>query len=423
MQKISLGWAVLCCATFGCSGQSEQREQPGTDGPSTATSADQGAPEMLQVRGRNYIRRDLLTAAEYDQIVYEGRASLPSTTPEVLAAQMRGHTIANGVSYIELEPNVELARELLANPNFKAGTQQRAPREERGVIGSDTRTHSTPNNTYPNTTIGFIETGCSGTKIGARTIYTAAHCIYETTSANAWYCQNGSTAQSCANWPRWRFGVEDGGGFTNWTANGCHWQTIPNAFVSLTDPNTGSEETWWDFARWDYAVVDLRQCVTGNTGWLGTWIPGDATLTDNTFFLRGYPGRATCPSGSVGTVGSPAPGGGVTGSDCPGTGNWPGSTWRYNSDTSKPFSGAEIWTSSDTNVNPGSQQAAGSISTTIDVTQGNSGSGLYYLFAAGDRRVVGVASSSGSAANRFNRFTSEVYNFFVANSDYPDDTL
>lgn len=406
---------MLLGGLFGCSGRAERSDVGSLD------EIAGGAPETVELRGRTLMRRDLWSDDEYQRIIFEGRANQPSTSPEVLAAQMRGHTIANGVYYIELQPDVELARQILADPLYDMGTHSQAPREERNVIGTDTRAPATPNNTYPNTTIGFLETGCTGTRIGARTVYTAAHCVYSTITTNGWYCRNGFAASTCTDWPRWRFGVEDGAGFSNWTANGCHWQTIPTAFVNLTDPGGSGGETWWDFARWDYAVVDLRQCSAGNTGWLGTLIVDDATLTDSTFFVRGYPMRATCPTGAKGDLGSP-PGSGGTLSDCPGTGSYPGSTYRYNGDTTKPYTGAEIWSSNDSNVAPGTQHATASISSTIDITQGNSGSGLYFLLGTIDRRVVGVASNASSSVSRFNRFTVGVYNFMVAYSDFPDDT-
>lgn len=409
---------ALGCLIAGCSSPDRAEDGSGEAGANLLGS------EMIEIRGRAYLRRDLWSDEEFARILEEGHASLDSKMPEVLAAQLRGHSIVNGVYYIELTPNLQLAREMLANPDRTLGTAGQPPREGRVVFGSDNRSVLTNYTTYPNTTIGFLETGCTGTRIGARTVITAAHCIYETQVANAWICQNGSTSNSCGAYARWRFGVYGGSGFSGWTGQSCHVQTIPNAFVGLSNPLT--DAAWWTFARWDYAAIDLLSCSAGNTGWLGTWIASDSTLTNSTFYIRGYPARAPCPAGSAGTFGPttpPVPGGPNT--DCPGTGAWPGSTWQYNGDSTPPYSGATLWTSSNTNVNPGLSESTRTIRSDIDVTSGNSGSGLYYLYAANDRRVVGVLSSGDAevGVNRFNRFTTDVYNFFVANTDFPDDTL
>jgi hypothetical protein len=416
--------AIASVACGGTAGTDGREQEPGPD-PTTI------APETLSVKGRTYIRRDLWTQEEYERIVYEGRARQASTSARTLAAQLRGHSVYRGSYYIESEPNIALAEQILARKEA-VGTSPQEPREARWVVGSDGRAHVTTTTTdYPFRAMAFLEMGCTGTKIGARTMYTAAHCIYSTqnpTFTDGWICNDNVPRANCVSgstllWPRFRFGVEDANGFSGWTTQACHLQTVANAFISLTDPNNGSEENWYDFARWDFAVIDLTSCPAASTGWLGTWIADDTTLTNATGNVYGYPQRATCPANSDGAIGSTTNGTNVTNTSCPGTGSWPGSTYRYNGDTSSPFSGAELWGMSSTDVNPGSQQAAFTIRTTLDLTKGDSGSALYYFQAADDRRILGVFSNADTSENRFSRFTGETYDFFVAHSDFPDDTL
>jgi V8-like Glu-specific endopeptidase len=406
------------CLIAGCSSSDGAEDGAGQAGANLLGS------EMIEIRGRPYLRRDLWSDEAFERILQEGRASLDSKTPEVLAAQLRGHSIVNGVYYIELTPNLDKAREVLARPDQSLGTPGQPPREGRVIFGSDDRSVLTNYTTYPNTTIGLLETGCTGTRIGARTVITAAHCIYETQVANAWICKTVPIPTPAA---RTRDGAS---GFMVAPASPAGRVSLVTYKPSRTRSSASAIRRRMRLGGTSLAGTTQRSISSVarpvNTGWLGTWIAGDATLTNSTFFIRGYPARAPCPTGTAGTFGPPTPpmpGGPNT--DCPGSGVWPGSTWQYNGDSTPPYSGATLWTSSNANVNPGLAQATRTISSDIDVTSGNSGSGLYFLYAASDRRVVGVLSSGdvNVGVNRFNRFTTEVYNFFVTNTDFPDDTL
>jgi V8-like Glu-specific endopeptidase len=418
---------LLVVSAFGCSAAADAEAEAGPP----AGTAFGVSPETFELRGRKFLRRDLWSQEDYERVVYEGRARQPARDAKTLAAQLRGHSVRQGAYYIELEPNLALAEHILAGTSPR-GTAPQTPREPRWVVGSDERTHVTSTTTtYPFTTMAFFEMGCTGTKIGARTMYTAAHCVYSTqnpTFTDGWICNDNVVRANCVSgatllWPRFRFGVEDGNGFSGWTAQACHLQTVPNAFISLTDPNNGTEEDWYDFARWDYAVIDLTSCTASSTGWLGTFAADDTTIAGATGYVYGYPARANCPSNSDGAIGTTTNGVNVTGTSCPGTGSWPGSTYRYNADTSSPFSGAELWGMSSTDVNPGSSQAASTIRTTLDLTKGDSGSALYYFKATDDRRALGVFSNADSSENRFSRFTQETFDFFETYSDFPNDTL
>ena len=58
--------------------------------------------------------------------------------------------------------------------------------EKRSVIGTDTRTKVSPVSGFPYSAMGRIDIGCTGTFIARRTILTAGHCVYKT-STNQWY--------------------------------------------------------------------------------------------------------------------------------------------------------------------------------------------------------------------------------------------
>ena len=302
-------------------------------------------------------------------------------------------------------------------------TPSQPPREERGVFGNDTRTHKTPATTYPRRTWAFTENACTGTKIGARTMATAAHCVFDTFDNNDWRCDTGHSdwGGSCSgrSRPRWRFGVEGTTGYTPWTSANCAVPTIATAFVNLDEPVTW--EQWWELARWDYCVVDLSGCTQYNTGWLGTLPTTDQQLLDASANNVGYPARALCPADSKGEIGRTTNGKNIIETSCPGTGDWPGSTWRYSNDQ-PPYTGAQLWGMVSGNVAHGSYYASRTIGSQNDMTDGMSGASLYITLPGSDRRVIGITSVASSPVNMYNRWTTEVYNFFATYSDYPDDT-
>lgn len=409
------GWAVALLS--GCSGYGvDLGVDPDDVGTTGAAMTDDVEVAEIVVRNRVFLRRDLWSSEDIERIGYEGRPNQKSDSAEVLAAQLRGHMLRNGIYYIELEPNLDLAERILRGEGSE-GTPSQPPREGRRVIGSDSRAVAGNAMAYPGTTFGFQEIRCTGTKIGRRTMYTAAHCVYETfSSPNGWYCDDESVG-SCTNRPRWRFGVNGMTGFTNWTPYNCHGVTIPTAFVNLT-----SSSTIWEIARFDFAAVDMTGCGTDNTGWLGTIPADDATLLGIIGYNWGYPARATCPAGALGQPGFTTNGTNVLGTDCPGTGNWPGSTWQLNG-TAAPYSGARLWVSNNSNVSKGDVWGDDTIKSTVDITNGHSGGSLYYIVSGSDRRVVGCASTHGPTFNTFNRWTTGVHNFVAAFTPFPDDTL
>jgi hypothetical protein len=347
----------------------------------------------------------------------DGVASSGPVTAEKLAAQLRGHMLNGGVYYIEEEPNLEMARRILSG-EVPEPTPEGQPLEGRRVVGSDGRVHtSLANNADPNSWIGFSEIGCTANMIGYKTATTAAHCVYETQDpvfTEGWYCDNGNVVgtAACANhpYPRWRFGVEDGNGFSAWISFPCVTITVQTAYISSinnTNFTTGGQSAY-DMVRWDYAVLDLSQCPTAGMGHYGTAIFNDTQIADATGQAFGYPQRATCPDNAAGTI------------DCPGTGASPGSTYRYNSDTSKPYSGAEIWGMSSTDIVKGAFDPNQVIESSLDTTPGQSGSAMYVF--APDRRIIGhsLTGSIGNV-NVWHRFDTETYNWVDANSPFPSD--
>jgi hypothetical protein len=105
--------------------------------------------------------------------------------------------------------------------------------------------------------------------------------VYQTVGANQWYCHDGATTPGCSR-PRWRFGVNGTTAFAGWTGYNCDIINIPTAFVNLTSATSANQ---WDWARFDFAVVDLSNCSAGTKTrrcmrlwalWLGlgTWLLG-----------------------------------------------------------------------------------------------------------------------------------------------------
>jgi hypothetical protein len=126
------------------------------DAPSRATAA-----AVVQIKGREYLRADLFTADELKRMANEGRADLPPSSPEVLAAQLRAHVLKHGVYYIEREPDLELARRIIRGE--ARDTTPGVPESGRTIINGDDRALSAGTG-YPNSTFGFSEIACSALK-------------------------------------------------------------------------------------------------------------------------------------------------------------------------------------------------------------------------------------------------------------------
>lgn len=404
--------AVFLLSVGACGGESDRQAVTQTAEVDSSTITPENAPAVVERQGRSYLRRDLWTDEEYQRILRDAVPTEGTPTVAQIAARLRTHVLVGGVYYIEAEPNLEMAEAVSRGES--RSTPPGIPREPRTVLVVDGRVHSTSPQTYPHRTIAFQNTGCTATKVGRWTMITAAHCIYSN-NVDQFKCVSGTASGGvCASgWPEWRFGTEDGTGFGNFFGSTCGWQGVTSEYVAL-DGSLDTAAKQWTSARYDFGFIDLTGCTEYTTGWLGTSIASDSELLNMEGHMHGYPRYAPCPDG-VGVGNS---------LDCgPGTTNY-----RYNGDTSNPYSGAEIWGMSSTNVSAGpAGYAADTIQSDIDLTSGQSGSALWFLIAPNDRRAVGVTSihrqSSISSWNGFSRFTAAKYNWLAANSPYPEDTL
>jgi len=404
--RVGVTWSVFTL-TLGCAANTRDAgERPDSDSEFAAT-----APSLIEVRGRVLKRREDWSDQEFQRILEEGRSDLPSDTPEVLAAQLRAHVMVNGHYYIELEPDIELATKILTEPS-PPPTDGQAPREERTILGTDNRTHWTGAlSDWPGRGVGFNNTGGTGVKVAAHSMLTAAHVVYDTMDLpNGWYCGDGTVGNNCSTSPSWRFGVAGTNGFTPWTANYCWSVWVTSGFMYAN-----SSSSFWEVSRWDYAVIDTSACSDGNTGWYGTAIKTDQQLGNLNVYVLGYPDRATCPANSYGGDGSAS-----AGTDCPGTGPWPESTWRLTgAPGSVNYTGAQLWQGSDSSVTVGDVYPDQTLKSNVDITYGDSGAALDWQPIGGGHYVIGVSSQMEPSYNVFNRFTNEVYGFLQAHTPFP----
>jgi hypothetical protein len=172
------------------------------------------------------------------------------------------------------------------------------------------------------------------------------------------------------------------------------------------------------------AGIDLTGCTanTSATGWYGTWISSDSYLETTSLSRIGYPARAKCPDKSEGESGTTTNGTDIVGTTCPGTGNWPGSTWQSPGSTVAPYTTAEIWVTTVPigQTHAGAVLSAETIRSYGDTTDGDSGGPLY---SSSDFLIVGVVNGSTAgpdgAWNLFNRFSSTRYDFLHSSVPFP----
>lgn len=385
-----------------------------SDGDMPATDLALAPEEITNSRGRAFRRADMWDPAELDVINKNARvAALEETaTLEQVADGLRGQMIGpGGRIYVEVEANIELAKAVLTDLQAQdLETESIEPigpgaTELRRVFGFDNRVNSSSTSGWQ-ASIAFQEAGASGTRIGAHTMVTAAHTLYNNldTTEPGWICRDGSASTTgCSSYPRWRFGVNGTSGHSSWIALGAAGctATVSTAYMTLTEEASG-----WSVARYDYAVLDLSGCASSlfpnGRVWFGADILTDGELSALTGHNAGYPGRAPCPDQADGNS-----------IDCA-TG-----TFQY-SGTGPNFTGAKLFTSTSASISAGDSSSAYTIKSSIDSTTGQSGGPMYKLTSNGDHFLIGWLSNGGST-NRYRRWTSGMSDWVSDHSVFPDD--
>ena len=371
----------------------------GSDGSSI--EAAQAPSELVNAKGTKLklVGKAKTLVASAKDVGLQGSdtaTATPSNDENQLAEDLRGLTLSDGYEYREAAPSLALARKVIAarklantgsvgNLGSQPADDSAGEREGRAVFGADGRVYKSNNTSFPYRTFTFSEVGCTGTIIGPGTMVTAAHCVYDTVS-NAWLqvwdptFPNGSGGVGANRWPRWAPGV-DGRDATGapygWQQ--CYDVTIPGAYVSETSQTSANARLY------DYAVLDFTtRCGVrpgDSTGWMGTWIYSEASIESLTVNIYGYPSTAAGAS-------------------------------RYHGSVPNKF--GEIWGMS------GSvyiDSPTTKLKTTIDTSGGQSGAS--YWVNDTDWRVIGIHHGAEGTYNSARRFDADVFNFFDANSPYP----
>lgn len=416
--------AVLWVGAAGCGAEAI--------GVSVDARAEVWQPETVVTKtGAVFLRKDLWSAEELERIA---RPPEGASQVEMLAWGLRVHMRnANGAEYIEAEPNYELAERILSGE--KPVSEQRAlttrsPSPEtvktKNIYGStDDRVNISSTSGTLQAGIAFFENACTGTQIGTDTLLTAAHCVYYTESAtgsgDGWICADGTVAPcgTGVGWPRFRFGVNDTSGWSNWANANCATVNITTSFMALDPPE--NEVDWWQFAGYDHAVLDLSACAEST--WPNGIVSYQTEIAGNTFLLNldpayspQYAARQPCSTGDKGQVS-------FASTDCPGTGASPGSTYQYNS-VSWPLTGAELLLNDTGVVSAGDYNSSNTIRSRADVTDGASGGPLYYCdgtCGASTRTLLGVLSNADTDEARYSRWNSSLHNWVATYSPFPDD--
>jgi len=409
-------WSGIALASGGCAGQAGAGD---SDPAPESGQSSVTAPATIELNGRGYIRRDLWSEADLQRMSDEGRWDRPSTDPAVYAAQLRAHMLYKGTYYIEAEPNLELAKRILAGGETPV-TPPSTDVEGRTVVGSDDRVHTAANTTFPQSAVAFNSSRGSGIRVSRHAMYTAAHVVYDTygsnsvpvTPPNGFYCANGSTSAAsgtCSPYPSWILGLEGTSGYSGWITPACYYMTVTGAYVSFTG---AASEDLWTSARWDYASVAMNDsCNLGGTSWFGTNV--NLTINSGPWSTLGYAEWAPCMNNQTG----------ASQASCTG-GTWqlsPGPT------SSGPFNSARLWRQSGGfQVTPGNLFPNDTFNTQGDVTHGNSGgpmyngSGFAYGTCARQSASNTTPPTLSQEFNVYHRWTMETYNYFASTSPFPN---
>lgn len=381
---------------------------------------DQVGPDEVTLHGRRFLRNDLVSEAQWLEMqdpenlrpVEEPADELlvvDRTDEDVrrLAIQLMAHVQNEYGYYVQAEPDLETARKILdwdENDTADRASVEPAttPRVGRSIINTDDRSPTTCPGCTPHSWLGFSQIGGSGALIGWTTLYTAAHNIYDNQpvavdgDGKGFFCSDQSTDTTTAppntnpcdgpgepGDPRWSF--------FNGLVTCAFTASVSNAWTTLTSTD------WWTIARHDYAVVEFN-CNPG-LGHMGSTIQSGGILDTFQGKAGGYPARFPCPAGSRGSA-----------ADCP------AGTFLFGGGASPPWTATTAYWSATSFYFVGDSESAHTWRFDGDTTMGMSGGPVMNA----NNKLTGVNSNSQSSPlpvkNRFNRLTSTVWNFIVANS-------
>jgi glutamyl endopeptidase len=317
-------------------------------------SATRWRPSRLQWRGGAVLAAALLSAAALSLAATPATAAPPDGSAGPDAAQAGGVvTMVNGAGRTVTIPRtlataVRGASSGGSTGNTKGGGNSAATKtggfRPDSVIGTDERVKESAPLAYPWRSIVYLSTNqgqCTGFMLSRDVVVTAGHCVYEggwVTSYRAVPGKNGTSEP---------YGSCSGGIADVWTT--YNWIS------------TGSPD-------YDYGLVKLTCDIGNSVGWFGWWYNTGENLTNQFFFVEGYPGD-------------------------------------------KPF--ATMWWDGD----PISSQTASRLSYQIDTFNGQSGSPIYHYNSTspglcGGWCVTGIHTSGAvNNQNGGTRFNPDVMSF------------
>jgi V8-like Glu-specific endopeptidase len=284
------------------------------------TGSSEPPSEYIDEGGRKWLRS--AEPAEFADAL-EGPMPTPRITEEVrqrhlrttpptvdeLAQALRGKMLFMGYEYTLAEPDYDGAEAVLRGEYDERGSLSDYGNAERpvvgdgliqkfnGIFGTDTRAAQRNNTTWPNSVMYLLfkasawpntaDEGCSGTMIGASTLITAAHCVFE------------GDSQKFRENRGWAGGVDsrDANPFPFGATLGCYRVTVLGAYDAADDYED-------DFAVIEFAPSPApcgSALFPGNsTGWTGIWAAGTGTLENTSIpkILAGYPGEHCPPNGT-----------------------------------------------------------------------------------------------------------------------------